>query len=299
MVLGNGFFSDTIEQSIEEMQRLSGSAVKMCVFPTIGNIKYYIALTGDLFGLQIIHGKILARRKKHLIRKKGYIARLQESPAKELYIPVQNLIYCTFVLHKWVPELRLDFKNRNPYDCRIENLKVKCWEENKEWTQALYNRQYIYSEEYIRVCHYIVYHTGLSIEDSEDIASQTFWELCTTGNNKSIKEEQYFVRVWYKLCRMRAIDFCRRRRCCVRIDWDILLRTSGTLDVSQEPLILELIGGAKQSTYLRMWMEGWKPKEIALICNCSSSTVRSSISRSISLFKKFYKQEKWKLNRQT
>ena len=64
MVIGNGFFTDTESDALIEMQSRSGCDVKRCVFPTVGNIIYYISKTGDLYGMQKIQGKRLTRTRK-------------------------------------------------------------------------------------------------------------------------------------------------------------------------------------------------------------------------------------------
>ena len=53
MVIGNGFFSDTLSDAIKEMQRISKCEVVQCAFPTIGNIVYYISYNGDIFEIQM------------------------------------------------------------------------------------------------------------------------------------------------------------------------------------------------------------------------------------------------------
>ena len=71
MVIGNGFFSDTLSDAIKEMQRISQCEVVQCAFPTIGNIMYYISYKGDIFGMQTIGGKRLTRNRKTTKNKVG------------------------------------------------------------------------------------------------------------------------------------------------------------------------------------------------------------------------------------
>lgn len=99
MVIGNGFFTDTETDAVKEMETRSRAKVKAVPYSTVGNIRYFASETGDIYGMQMIQGKCLTRTKKPVKYKKGYTARLQESPRHELWVPLDVLIYCTFVLN--------------------------------------------------------------------------------------------------------------------------------------------------------------------------------------------------------
>ena len=291
MVIGNGFFTDTRQDAVKEMQERSHCRVEHCPFPTIGNIDYYISEKGDLYGMQNIQGKQLTRLKKSVKYKSGYSARLQESPRREAWVPLQVLVYCAFTLKRWEPTVQLDFKNGNPYDVRPDNLQPKQKEEHPEWTEAMEERQWAYDKEYTRICYSTAFYIGIPIEDSKDIVSQTFIELCTTSNNPSIHNTDEFIGLWHKMSRRRAIDFYHHygKRFDMEI-YDTLLEIKGNRDAPYERDLFHLQPGTKRATYLRMWAEGNTPTEIAKECGCSLSTVSASISRSIQFLQRYFKK---------
>ena len=52
MVIGNGFFCDTIADAIQEMGLIAHSDVVLVPLPVNGNIEYYISDKGHTFGVQ-------------------------------------------------------------------------------------------------------------------------------------------------------------------------------------------------------------------------------------------------------
>lgn len=293
MVIGNGFFSDSREAALREMEERSQCEVRQLPYPTIGNISYYVGYTGDIYGMQSIQGKQLTRLKKSVKYKSGYSARLQESPRREVWVPLQLLTYCAFTLKRWEPTVQLDFKNGNHFDVRPDNLQPKPTEKHPEWTKAMEGRKLAYGKEYTRICYSTSFYTGIPIEDSKDIVSQTFVELCTTGNNPSIHDTDEFVGLWHKMSRRRAIDFYHHygKRFDMEI-YDTLLEIKGNRDSLYERDMFHLQPGTKRATYLRMWAEGNTPTEIAKECGCSISTVSASICRSIQFLQRYFKKER-------
>ena len=293
MVIGNGFFSDTESDALKEMKNRSGCEVKRCVFPTIGNILYFISTKGDIYGMQTIQGKRLTRTRTVQKNKGGITARLSSAPHKESWYPLQVLTYCTFTLNEWKPDVQLEFKNGNPYDVRPDNLQPKEKYIPPEWKDAMTNRQEAYRKEYSRVCYSTAFFVDVSLEDAKDIVSQTFIELCTTGNNPSIKTTEDFIGLWFKLSKMRAIDFYHHYGKRFNADcYDVMLEIRGKRDKPYELDLFHLQPGEKRSTYLRMWTEGNTPTEIAKVCGCSLGTVSSSLTRSIQFLQRYFKREK-------
>lgn len=293
MVIGNGFFTDTKEDAVAEMAARSKCRVEHCPYPTIGNIDYFVCENGDLYGVQNIQGKQLSRLKKPVQYKYGYSARLTSAPHKETWVPLSVLVYCSFTLKRWEPDVQLEHKNGNQYDCRPENLQPKQKEQHPEWTETICDRQDIYTQHFTRLCYSTAYNTGIPFEDAKDIVSQTFIELCTTGNNPSIRTHEDFIGLWVKLSRLRAVDFYHHygKRFNMEI-FDTLLEVRGNRDKPYERNLFNLQPGTRRQTYLRMWAEGNTPTEIARECGCSLATVSSSISRSIQFLQRYFKKDK-------
>ena len=287
MVIGNGFFSDTESDALREMKSRSGCEVKRCVFPTIGNIMYFISTKGDLYGVQTIQGKRLTRTRSVQKNKGGITARLSSAPHKESWVPLQVLTYCTFTLNEWKPDVQLEFKNGNPYDVRPDNLKPKQKYIPPEWSERMAWREKIYQSHFMHVAWSVNYYTDLDIEDCKDLAQEAFIYICTYGY-KPIQHKTEIVGLWIDYARLRAIDYIRKRWLP---DSDFVER-QGNRDKPFELDLFHLQPGERRSTYLRMWAEGNTQTEIAEVCGCKPSTVGASVTRSIQFLQRYFKREK-------
>ena len=286
MVIGNGFFTDTRQDAVKEMQERSHCRVEHCPFPTIGNIDYYISEKGDLYGVQNIQGKQLTRTRKVVKNKGGMTARLSSAPNKETYIPLQVLTYCTFTIGEWKPDVQLEFKNGNQYDVRPDNLQPKQKYIPPEWSERMTWREKIYKANFMHVAWSVNYYTELDIEDCKDLVQSAFIYLCTDGYRPS-QHKTDIVGLWIEYARMRAIDYIRRRW----IPDSDLVERQVNQDKPYEIDLFHLQPGEKQSTYLRMWAEGNTPTEIAEVCGCKPATVSASVTRSIRFLQRYFKKE--------
>ena len=269
------------------MQRISQCEVVQCAFPTIGNIVYYISYNGDIFGMQTIGGKRLTRNRKTTKNKSGITARLSISAHREVYIPLQVLTYCSFVLKAWNPDVELTFINGDVYDVRPCNLVEQKEPIPQEWTDRMCEQSNDYERNYKRICNAVSFFTGLSVEDSQDVVSQTFIYLCTEGFNESIKSHNDFIGLWMNLSQKRAIDFWRRRF----ILSDNLEKIIGCRQRTYEVNLFEVQPGARRQKYLKLWAQGYSPTEIAKECGVARGTVSGSITRSIQFLQKYLKND--------
>lgn len=287
MVIGNGFFSDTEGDALIEMKIRSGCDVKRCVFPTIGNIMYFISINGDLYGVQRIQGKYLTRTRKVIKTKSGFTARISVSPNKEAYFPLQLLTYCTFILNEWKLDLQLEFKNGNPYDVHPKNLCLKNNHIPIEWANNMAMREDVYRSHFMHVAWSVNYYTGFDIEDCKDLAQSSFIYLCTNGY-RPIQHDSEILGLWINYARIRAYDYIRRRW----LSNSEFVERQGNRDKPFELDLFHIQPGERRSTYLRMWAEGNTMTEIAEVCGCKPSTVRASVLRSIQFLQRYLKKEK-------
>ena len=127
----SGFFTWTENEARQEMEKLAGCKVLPCVFPTIGNLEYFISEHGDVFSTQKIKGHYLTRGPKkacslegHGKRKDGGVShRLCYAPKREKWLPCEQLVYCTFILGHWEPDIKLEFVNGRTTDIRPDNIR--------------------------------------------------------------------------------------------------------------------------------------------------------------------------------
>lgn len=290
MVIGNGFFSYNEQDALREMTERSGCEVRRCLYPTASKIVYYISKRGDLYGTQQVQGRLLTRTKKvgehgHMKRKNGGLtARMQSSPKREQYIPLEWLTYCTFILKRWEPEpLVLTFVNGNPKDVRPENLRVQEKEIPPEWPVRMKDYSDIYSQDFNRVCESVKWWCGMSKEDAKDIVQSTFVWMMTSGYRGLFN-----TAIWTYWSRKHGIDFIRRRA-FVELDEGI---HADNIEVSCEIDLFHLQKGKKRARYLELWAQGHRPTEIAEMTGSTLSSVGSSVSRSIQFLQKYFRHEK-------
>jgi DNA-directed RNA polymerase specialized sigma24 family protein len=179
--------------------------------------------------------------------------------------------------------VELTFITGDVYDVRPCNIVEQKEPIPQEWTDRMCEQSTDYERNYKRICNAVSFFNGLSIEDSQDVVSQTFLYLCTEGFNESIKDHNDFIGLWMNLSQKRAIDFWRRRF----ILSDNLEKIIGCRQRTYEVNLFEVQPGARSQKYLKLWAQGYSPTEIAKECGVNISTVSSSISRSIQFLQKY------------
>lgn len=286
MVIGNGFFSDTKEDALKEMEQRAGCKVKATPFPTIGNIAIYVSENGDLYGQQRIQGKCLTRTKKPEKTGIGYVARISDKK-KESRIHMVVLMFCTFILGRWEPDVELEPVNGNIYDVRPQNLRIKQKPINTEWSKRMKERAAIYEKNFNHVCWSVNYVTDYDIQTCKDFVQQAFIYLCTDGF-KRIQHKTDIVGLWVKIARFRAIDYMHHvthRQVYDAIDY------MGNRDKPYEFDLFSVLPGEKQRIYTRLYFEGNTPTEIGQMYGVKASTIGGIVTRSVQYLRNYYRNE--------
>lgn len=286
MVIGNGFFSDTREDALREMTERAGCEVRLTPYPTIGNIAIYVSQKGDLYGQQRVQGKWLTRTKKPERTGLGYVARISDKK-RESRIHMTVLIYCTFILHEWQPDVELEPVNGNVYDLRPENLRQKQKPIPPEWAERMEDRKGIYTANFMHVAWSVNFVTGYDIDTCKDFTQSAFIYLCTDGFRR-IQHKTDIVGLWVKIARFRAIDYMNHvshRQVYDAID------TLGNSDKPYEFDLFSLLPGKKMQLYTRLYFEGNTPTEIADLYNAKPGTVASAVTRSVQYLQRYFRKE--------
>jgi len=292
MVIGNGFFSPSEHEAVEEMRSRSGCEVRRCVFPTIGNIVYYVSTKGDLYGVQKIQCRVLTRTSKLVRNKGGFTARMRGGMKREEWLPLQLLTYCTFVLGRWDADAQLEFKNGDPFDCRPENLRPKRHDVPPEWAACMATRADVYANNFAHVCWSVNYTTGYDIDTCKDFVQNAFIYLCTDGRYRA-QHSTDIVGLWVKIARFRAIDYMKH--VTHRQVYDVIDGLCRR-DASYEFDLFSLLPGKKAQLYTRLYFEGNTPTEIAKEYNVLLGSVSSAVTRSVQYLREYLKDEipQWK-----
>lgn len=294
MVIGNGFFSDTEREAREEMGKLAGCRVIPCVFPTVGNLEYFISERGDIFSMQIVQGHYLTRGPKraassapHGKRKDGGVShRLVYAPKREMNVPCEVLVYCSFVLGRWDPEIKVEFVNGRADDIRLHNIRPCKKVVPPEWVEHMEEFQDIYKKEFNNIVRYVKWNSFLDIEDSKDVVQSTFVWLTTSGFKGNFN-----VALWSYFSLRRAIDF--QKHFISKFDRNEFTEDKyiGMSELPYEVDLIAKVNGEKSKRYLKLWAQGHTPTEIAEMCNSTIGNVGSSVTRSIQFLQKYLKNE--------
>ena len=295
MNIGNDFFSYTENEALQEMKNLVGCEVRRCVFPTIGNIQYYISEHGDLFGMQRIQGRYLTRGPKkagslegHGKRKDGGVThRISFAPKKEKWIAAERLVFCTFVLRHWEEDLEIEFKNGKANDIRPDNLQPKKEKWLEEWTARMFLFQNIYKHDFSKVAMSVKWWCFLPYEDAKDVTQSTFIWLTTKGF-----KGEFNTALWIHWARKRGQDLWSRTLCRFANDDLDEWRYDGIDDRPYEVDLVHVQPGEKRARYLMMWLQNHTPTAIAEECHTTIGNVGASITRSIRFLQKYLEHEK-------
>lgn len=301
MNINGGFFANTEGDALMEMQKIVGCNVKRCSYPTTKNLTYYISEHGHLFSIQNIQGKMLVRgpkqpgsRSAHGKRRDGGTTlRLnngKHGKGGESWIAAELLVYCTFIIGRWEPGLRIDFKNGRASDLRPDNLEIHREAIPPEWAERLARWEDIYESQFNTVVKHCTWWTGISREDARDVVQSTYIWLCTTGYRSDPTD---FVKVWTYWAKLRAHDFWRHHQThYTNEDYDTILEMIGQRDKPVEVDLFHIQNGEKRSQYLTLWAQGHTPTEIAEMTGSTTGNVGSSVTRSIQFLQKYFRYEK-------
>lgn len=301
MVFGNGFFTYTENEALEEMMRLAGCRVLQCVYPTASKISYYLSEKGDCFSVQKVQRKYLVRTKTtkaeghNKRRGGGLIMRVRSTPSTERQYNLEWMMYCTFILGRWEEQKQLLFLDGNPKNVRPENLQLPKTAIPPEWPERMERHKEVYESEFNNIVRMTGRWAGLSAEDAKDIVQSVF--ISKTTEFYSI---DFDGKLWFYWSKRRALDYLTSR--WRRFTHDEFLEDTfkGGTDTHCE---VDLYGvqpnqksrkgrkGNKAGYELYLWAHGHTPTEIAEMVGSTIGTVGSNITRRLQYLKNYLKHE--------
>lgn len=281
MVIGNGFFSDTMTDAIQEMGFRAHSDVALIPLPVNGNIEYYISDNGHTFGVQKIGDRYIVRHKKNIRLKRGWSMRWS-SEAVEHQSDLCLCMYNAFVAKKWQETILPLYKDGNQYNCVLANLYVPSKVFHSEYADRMTLLADVYEANFNRVCYYLQWRTGICLEDAKDVTSDVFLHLTTTGYNSTVYLDDNFVGLWKKQGVRRSYDFFDHKSMNV-YDTDLCHSEDKGFEID----LIPVLSGTKRQNYVRLYIEGYSHSEIAKITNSKTSTVRSECSRALKFLKRY------------
>lgn len=302
MNINGGFFSDTENDALKEMRKMVGCDVKRCAYPTTKNMTYYLSEHGDLFSIQKIQGKMLTRGPKKPGTKSKNCTTLRLSngshgQGSESWIPAELLVFCTFILGRWEPDLRIDFKNGRASDIRPDNLQEHVEKIPPEWAERLSRWEDTYKSQFNEVVRRVVWWSFISYEDAKDIVQSAYIYICTYGYKR---EPDNFLGLWIYVSKIRAIDFKRHHSDHYNNeDFEIILEQRGKKPFMCEVDMIHIQKGNRRQRFLELWAQGHTPTEIAEMESTTINNVGSSVTHSIRFLQKYFAHDKEYFRRRT
>lgn len=281
MVIGNGFFCDTMADAIHEMVLMAHSDVALVPIPVNGNIMYYVSDEGHTFGVQKIGDRYIVRQKKNIRLKRGWSMRWS-SDSKDHQTDLCLCMYNAFVVKTWQDKILPSFKDGNQHNCILSNLYVPAKVFHGEYADRMTLLADVYEANFNRVCNYLQWRTGICLEDAKDVTSDVFLHLTTTGYNSTVYLDDNFVGLWKKQGVRRSYDFFDHKSMNV-YDTDLCHSNDRNFEFD----LIPVLRGIKRQNYVRHYIEGYSYSEIAKITNSKTSTVRSECSRAFKFLKRY------------
>lgn len=293
MVFGNGFFTYSENDALEEMTKLAGCSVERCVYPTASKITYFLSEKGDCYSAQRVQGRYLVRTKQadrgsHSKRKNGgLIMRLKSTPRKEVGFHLEWLMYCTFVLKRWEePQREIVFLDGNAKNVRPNNLILPKQRIPPEWAEQMSMLSGLYEAEFETVTSMVAAWSGLPREDAQDVVQDVF--ICHSTKR--------FVpdlsrRLWLFLSKKRALTYLVNRYRRFEHDGFVEDAFEGGTDTHYEIDLCRCQPGKKGAYELYLWSHGCTTTEIAEVMGSKIGTVGSVITRRIQYLKQYLKNE--------
>lgn len=277
-------FVPTLDSAKEYIKDFTKSTIAEVPIAMVNEYnRYFITSSCRLFFIRHVSKRFSINEKKIEQSKNGKypIVRLSIGHKKEISRKLSLVMYNAFVRKKW-SEVEPKHIDRNPFNCSISNLIDERVLENHEIKDMELQS---FPERFTKVSDILLYLYGhkISREDAEDIAANAYIE---TYCNNSL-QAKHANNKWLKTARHRALDFIEHNKHVRYIDSVDLCkwRCECHQYYGEKIDIISLVEGNKAKTYLRYYLQGYTPTEIAHEFNTTRSNVASIITKQIKRIK--------------
>jgi hypothetical protein len=280
--IGNdAFFANTEAEALAEFGKRVGCEVRKCVYPVRCERVYCISEHGDMFGLiedkskHVFIGYSSKRQVLHKNSKKPtsgvWYGVKHYLTGKDTVMRAERLVYCTFVLGEWREDVKVQFKDGDPYNVCVVNLEEPQETYSPIWAEHMTEQTKVYEREFNRVVGYVRWYCGIRDEEAQDVVQDTFMWL--TSSERTMPS--YFIGAWMFWSKFNGMHIVRDRiRMCAMEGW-YGWRNDRPIDID----ILGLIKNEKHRDMLQMRLHGYAEKEIAEKYHTTQGTVRVTMQR--------------------
>lgn len=279
----NAFFANSEVDALDEFSKLAGCEVRKCVYPVCGERVSYISKNGKLFGLiqddskhvfvgYTINPRILHKDKERPTPGVWYYIK-HYITGEYTIVKAEKLVYNTFVLGRWDENVKIQFKDGDPYNISLDNLEEPHEIYDPLWTDRMNEKARVYRREFNRVVDYVEWFCKIRKDEAQDCVQDTFLWITSSDD----KKPNNFVGAWIFWSKMNGMHYIRdNARLCPIEDWDGW-ENDKPLDVD----ILGMIKNEKHRDMLQMKLHGYTEREIAEKHGTTAGTVHATIKRVI------------------
>lgn len=286
------FLTNTEEEALKEMEKRSNCRVWPCVCPTIGARSYCISENGELYGMRYVKMTkqyVCSIQKPRYDRHNEYFwYAICTTPDREELFLGEVLVWCTFVLGRWEPDVQLDFKDGNRLHVRLDNLETHKLVVPKLWGDRMKAWEDDYKMWFDYVAEFVAYKDRIRLDDAKDVAQYIFMMLVTQSENH--KPISNFTGTWIHWAVVNGLHYHRELpKHCNIDDAELYI---GTHDKPYELDLFGLVKNEKHRQWLRLYMEGNSQAEIAELYGTSEGTISTELHRVIKNLREHFKSEK-------
>lgn len=281
MNIKDGWFVSSMEITQQCIKEKTGKKVaQIPILLDSPNKRYYITDDGNVFFCKIISNRCFIIPKHYVKRKSSEkFVRLSIGAKKEIHVTVAQCVYNAFKAHRWL-DLRPKYKNGNNDDYTLSNLYIPNEKNVIIDISTMNSCASLYKSSFRRICSYLSFSYGLSMQDSEDIVQDVF--IFVTCNRS--KSDILATWVWY--CKKRAVDHINHVKKFFELNFDIYSPNN-----EFEFPIFGLLKVKKNRDIMAMRYNGYSNEEIAKLLNISKGNVEARVSRSIALIRNILKRD--------
>lgn len=287
------FYADTIDDLRKEIRKRSGCEVRESVFPTFGEMTYYVSVNGYIFGIssRIIHGKhygygpLKPESYRSTQTKLGVKYTIRDGGSHEKHIWAEQLVYCTFVLGKWDETVSIAFKDGNPANVHIDNLIAYKEIIKPEWIENMKMCEDIYKHNFSDVVDFIIWNCNLSRAAAKDVAQDAFIWITT---NREMPDNMIGAwKHWSKFFGKNELYNITKVRYLDDID-----SYFGKANKTYEIDLFGLIKDEKRREAVRLCFSGYTKQEAADLLGIKMRTLRYYYESSINYLRDYLKKDK-------
>lgn len=281
MNIKDGWFVSSMESARQHIKEKTGGNVEQIpILLDSPNKRYYITDSGDVFFCKVIANRCFIIPKHHDKRKLSEkFVRLSIGLKKEIHVTVAQCVYNAFKAHEWL-DLRPRYKNGDSNDYALSNLYIPDKVGEIIDISVMIDCSFLYKMHFQRICSYLSFSYGLSMQDSEDIVQDAF--IFVTCNRS--KSDILATWIWY--CKKRAVDYINHIRKYFELNFDIYYQNN-----EFEFPIFGLLKVEKDRDIMAMRCNGYSNEDIAKSLNISKKNVEARVSRSITLIRNILKRD--------